>query len=573
MGDVLISQFYIKLDGTDVSTAFMSSLHGIDVDLSLFMPAMATVELMDEELTWVDDARLKVGAEIEISATGTAQVTQQAPPPAVLFKGRISSIEPVYLANALPVVTIRAYDKLHAMHRGTGTKTFLNSTDSDIARKLISEAGLSATVQSTQSVHKHVFRGDLSSYDFLQALARRNGYVTYCDGSRVHWKPATALNFPTVTVRYGEDLIEFRPVLSMSGQVNEVMVQGWDPAAKAAVTATVTAPTFNPTSTGFGSRGPVLARTGYAAAAKLHVSDHLQQQAVAQTLANATFDRLAAADMTAEGTLFGNTAIKPGGKVKVEDVGRRFNGTYMVSRVRHTYSPKGMFETHFWLGGMSSGTVGALLNDDPADIRSRSPIAQGVAVGIVTNNNDQEGDTGRVKVKFPWLSDSDESAWAPVLGIGAGNQRGFYVLPEVNDEVLVAFANGDFNQPYVLGGVWNGKDKPPQPVGQAVSSSGVEVREFKTRVGHVLRFTDKAGSEKIELIDKTKKNSIVIEAAANKITITADGPILVESKQDVKLKGPTVTVEAETKLALKGATVDINGSGSVKISGPMVQIN
>src|SRR5664280_3415392 len=106
----------------------------------------------------------------------------------------------------------------------------------------------------------------------------------------------------------------------------------------------------------------------------------------------------------------------------------------------------------------------------------------GVVVGVVTNNQDPDG-FGRVKVKFPWLSDVDESDWARVAAPMAGNKRGFYFLPEVDDEVLVAFEHGDVRFPYVLGALWNGKDAPPATNGDGKNN----VRVIQSRSGHVIK--------------------------------------------------------------------------------------
>src|SRR5262249_14595935 len=106
----------------------------------------------------------------------------------------------------------------------------------------------------------------------------------------------------------------------------------------------------------------------------------------------------------------------------------------------------------------------------------------GVVPAIVTNNNDPKG-MGRVKVKFPWIDVDLESNWARVAAVGAGNNRGLFWLPEVNDEVLVAFEHGDFNQPYIVGNLWNGKDKTPEAISDAVKNGNVEVRTLKTREG------------------------------------------------------------------------------------------
>ena len=580
--------FYVKIGGTDASTDFHRALQSIEVDLSVYMPGMATLELIDKELSWVDDTNLSAGKEIEIGLKPTSQVGEPLVQSQVVFKGAIASLEPQYHVHGHPcVLVIRAYDKLHQLHRGTGTKTFQTAKDSEIVQKIVQEAGLSGQITATAVQNEHVFRGDLSAYEFVQLLGRRNGFVTYCDGTTVHWKPLKDMNFPALALHYGDNLIEFRPVLSTSGQVDEVTVQGWDPKTKREVTGRSTSIGYRLATAGIlPSGGPALAKSAFSSA-KLHVSDHLTAAPVATGLAKAVFDRMASGDLTAEGTAIGNSKIKPGAKLTVSGVGSRFGGTFVITRARHTYNTYEPFRTHFWLGGMTSGTVGTLLNDDPTDVGSRSRLAQGVVVGIVTNSKDPEN-VGRVKVKFPWLSSDEESTWAPILGIGAGAQRGLFILPEVNDEVLVAFANGDFNQPYVLGGVWNGTDKPPA-ASPLDSNGSVSIRELKTRVGHILRFTDESGKEKIELIDKTAKNSLVIDSSKNSVTVSADGPISIIAKQDIKIEasakveikgtadvkvsGPTVTVEASGKLALKAPAVDISGSGSVKISGPVVQIN
>ena len=143
----------------------------------------------------------------------------------------------------------------------------------------------------------------------------------------------------------------------------------------------------------------------------------------------------------------------------------------------------------------------------------------GVAVGVVTNNQDPDG-LGRVKVRFPWLSDADESQWARIAAPMAGKDRGVYFLPEVDDEVLVAFEHGDPRFPCVIGALWNGKDAPP-----ATNSDGKNnVRVIKSRSGHIIRLNDEDGKEMIEIIDKSEKNSIIF-------AVTPDGKIAYGGKE------------------------------------------
>jgi uncharacterized protein involved in type VI secretion and phage assembly len=194
----------------------------------------------------------------------------------------------------------------------------------------------------------------------------------------------------------------------------------------------------------------------------------------------------------------------------------------------------------------------------------------GVAVGVVTNNQDPDK-LGRVKVRFPWLSDEDESQWARIAAPMAGKERGIYFLPEVDDEVLVAFEHGDIRFPYVVGALWNGKDAPP-----AANDDGKNnIRLIKSRSGHVVKLNDEDGKETIEIIDKSEKNSIVIDTAKNTITITSD--------KDITLKAAngTITLDAQ-KIAVKssadskveaGAGMDVKASGTLNIKGATVNIN
>lgn len=179
----------------------------------------------------------------------------------------------------------------------------------------------------------------------------------------------------------------------------------------------------------------------------------------------------------------------------------------------------------------------------------------GVTTGIVTNNKDEEG-LGRVKVKFPLLSDKDESYWARVLTPMAGKERGIYFLPEVDDEVLVAFDRGDISSPYILGGLWNGEDKPPE-----LNSDGKNNRRIiKSRSGHQIILDDTQGEEKIIVCDHTSHNQIVIDSKNNAIsievekdiTIKAKGQINIESSDgDISIKCKNLAIQTQQNCEIK----------------------
>lgn len=191
---------------------------------------------------------------------------------------------------------------------------------------------------------------------------------------------------------------------------------------------------------------------------------------------------------------------------------------------------------------------------------------RGLAVGIVTNINDPEK-MGRVKVKFPWLDDAAESNWARVTGWYAGASRGTMYIPEIDDEVIVAFDNGDPNHPYVVGAVWNGKHKVPGP-GNADGKN--DHKWFKSRAGHDLEFLDSDGAEKIRLVDCKAKNSFVMDTAADTITTEAQsGSITISACKTIQIDCVDfkITTSKDRGLTVGAShSVKVGASRSVTVS-------
>ena len=194
----------------------------------------------------------------------------------------------------------------------------------------------------------------------------------------------------------------------------------------------------------------------------------------------------------------------------------------------------------------------------------------GVVIGIVTNNKDDEG-LGRVKVRFPWLSNTDDSFWARIATPMAGNNRGAYFLPELDDEVLVAFEHGDVRFPYIVGSLWNGKDQAP-----ANNTDGKNnLRLIRSRSGHVIKLNDEDGKETVEIIDASGKNSIVIDTAHKTITITADADIVLAAAQgSIKLQAKTIEIRAtaDVTIGAKGKT-NVTSIDDMVVKGKTVNIN
>jgi uncharacterized protein involved in type VI secretion and phage assembly len=220
-------------------------------------------------------------------------------------------------------------------------------------------------------------------------------------------------------------------------------------------------------------------------------------------------------------------------------------------------------------------TIIDLLSDNHEEQRKTRRVT-GVAVGIVTSTKDPQG-LGRVKVRFPWLSEAAESDWAKVMSFMAGKDRGGVFIPEVNDEVLVAFEHGDIDFPYVLGGLWNTDQQPPE---QNLDGKN-NVRKIRSRSGHEIVFNDNgvAGQECVEirsssghsiiLSDAPGKEHVLIKDKSGNNLIRMDSvgrSISMESGLKLSIKAQVVEIEAGAAMSLKaGATLSIQG-GLVKIN-------
>jgi uncharacterized protein involved in type VI secretion and phage assembly len=205
----------------------------------------------------------------------------------------------------------------------------------------------------------------------------------------------------------------------------------------------------------------------------------------------------------------------------------------------------------------------------------------------VTNLNDPDN-LGRVKIKFPWLPQAEgqdiESNWARVAMPMAGNNRGFFFMPEVNDEVLVAFEQGDLQHPYIIGALWNGKDAPPE-LSQALSNGVVKQRLIKSKSGHIITLDESDDKPKISIVDKTGSNKIIIDSQNNTITIESKDKISITSTtkdielkasagkvtldaKEIEIKSSTNTkISATAKMEVEGLNLEVKASASAKIDG------
>ena len=193
---------------------------------------------------------------------------------------------------------------------------------------------------------------------------------------------------------------------------------------------------------------------------------------------------------------------------------------------------------------------------------------KGVAVALVTQNRDDEG-LCRVKVRYPWHEKPSESYWARLAMPMAGEGRGMVLIPEVGDEVLVAFEREDLRFPYVLGALWNGKDKPPL----ANDDGKNDKRILKSRKHHYLLFDDGArgvvelAHEKGRKVVLDDNGFMVQDEKGNVVKVDSNsGAMTIEAKGQLNVKAAAITLEAT-------GTLEIKASATLTLRGSLVNIN
>lgn len=561
----LIRQLYAKVAGTQLDTEIMNGLYRVEVESSLHLPSMCVLCLHDPNARWTNADTFALGAELEV---GVAD--EQGRGETRLFIGEIIGLEPDYAEGAVVDLTVRAYDRSHRLHRGVHTRTYQNMTDSDIARAVAQAVGLQADVDATSVSHEHVYQHGQTHMAFLRERARLIGYELNVQDRTLRFKQAQPDGGETIPLEWGVQLKAFRPVLTLGDQVNEVTVKGWDALNKRELVGSAqrgqTAPQIGNRHTG----GQV-AQEALGEAADLVVRANVQSQSEADAIAQALLEEHESVFVEAEGKCQGAPALQAGCIVEISALGQRFNGRYRVTSARHLWSTAQDYVTYFRVTGRRTDTLRELLSDSASSSPARWPLM----TAIVTNNDDPENQ-GRVRCRFPWLDSDLESAWARVVGLGAGGARGVFWLPEVNDEVLVGFEQGDMSRPFVLGGLWSGGEAPPVAASQTVANGSVVQRVLVTRTGHKVLFHDEnpatvtiesAAGHKIVIDDDNSKielttsrgNSLVLDDNGQKVAINSVGALAIEASTNLTVKANgNMNLEASGNMTVKGAIIQLN---------------
>jgi phage protein D/phage baseplate assembly protein gpV len=583
--------FLVEIDGTALPDDISPLLTAAFVDDSQQYPDLFELRFRDPSHLVLTKTGAKVGSAVKISVSTTAS---QGPVP--LMTGEVTALQSEFDAGGTFVV-LRGYDGAHRLFRGRRTEAYTQMTASDIALKVAQRSGLqTGEVSSTTTVYEHVPQAGTSDWDLMQRLAADVGYeVTVREGKFGFGPPTKASGAPAaggaenknpLVLKLGADLLRFRAVVTSAEQVKEVEVRGWDIATKQALTSTkpatttsVVLPDVDP---------PKLAKT-FGDARYVSSDVPHRTQAEVDVAAAALAEAVSGVFAEFEGVARGNPEVRAGAAVTMDGLGSPFDGKYTVTTSRHRLDPTTGYTTAFSVTGVRDRTMlGLASGGGPA-----TTAPAGVVVAVVDDVNDPEK-TGRVRLRFPWLDDNYVSGWARTVQAGAGKDRGALILPEVGDEVLVVFEQGDFRRPYVLGGLYNGVDQPSsQGIPPVDGGKGVvNRRSFVSRNGHRIDFLDEDGkTEGVTVEGGDGKVSLKLDASGTKVTLHSDGTVLIEGKQGITidsssanldLKGGQISIKATQGVTVdggggavkvSGSTLDLKGQATASLSGAIVKIN
>ncbi|MFC4857268.1 VgrG-related protein [Actinophytocola glycyrrhizae] len=580
--------------GTPLPAHLAQRIARIVVDSHRHLPDMLEITFHDRDGTILDEAGIRLGTVLTVSAARA-----QDPTPHTLLVCEVTAIEGVYAESNHTVV--RGYSADHRLMRARRSATFLNATDSDIARRVATGAGLRPeTVDPTPTHHEQVAQVNQTDWEFLRSRATETGFDFGVRDGRFFLDTGGA-PAPPVPLRCPHELRTFLPRVTAGNLAAEAEVRVWDPIAGKVVSATTPTAARSvdlPDTTAASAARPFAAQRQTPSASSPHGPEPVPGHVVTERpVANGAAIHASAAHTAgrvaehwgdtfaeAEGEAKGDPRLRAGTVVEVSGVPKVFCGRWTLTRARHVFDQSDYY-TQIEVSGRHDRSIIGLVTGTRHGERGRFP---GLVCGVVSNIADPLG-KGRVKVDVPLLAPGFQTDWAPVAQFGAGARGGALFGHEVGDEVLVGFECADPRRPYVLGGLVN-DDSGYTLGGPAVrggkTGTALVRRGFVSPSGNRLTFHDDQGAPRAaEIVLGTAKGDValVIDQVAGTITVRCDpengaGAVVVEcgagGSVDVRAgAGGSVTVDGGSRLDLSAQTVRIAATGEVAISGKQIKLN
>ncbi|MEH0577252.1 MULTISPECIES: VgrG-related protein [Streptomyces] len=574
------SVIQVTLGGRPLPVDFAPLLVEGWVDQGLGVPAAFRLTFRDPYRQVLGKLGVKFGTPVVLAPIADGKGASDP-----LLTGEVCGLEADYDGTGTFTV-IRGYDFGHRLMRQRRVAAYRNQSASDIARKLAAQDGVPiGKIQSTKTVYEFISQANVTDWDFLARLADENEMVMSVDakGKFQFLKPDPASGAPPTStpgdkspfvLEAGTDILRLRAAVTAAEQVGTVEARGWDVTTKKKLTATAPAKTNPGISIG---TTPGEAAAKFKAAKLVDAQTPYDRQSEVKFAAEALADDVTGSFAELEVIARGTPKLRPGLPVALADVGDPFEGKYTATSVRHVFGDGKHYEAWVtvsgrqWrsLYGLSSGGGNA----------SNGLNLPGTTNALVTDVQDPLKQ-GRVKLQFPWLDDAYISDWTRVVQWGGKDGGSIFPL-DVGDEVLVAFDRGALDHPYVIGGLYNGKDKPT-PVKDVPLHDGARRRAARHTLSdrdgnRVDLLSQKTGGRKQGVRVTSGDDRLVINLDRTKTEITVDskGTVSITGSRSVSIEaGTDLTLSARRKLTIKsGGLLDIRGTGMVNVKSLTSVVN
>ena len=525
-------------------------------------PASQEFELSNQDL-------LIPGKEIEIKAGYHSDEE-------TIFKGIIIRHN-LKIRSSQSYLIIGCKDKAVKLTVGRKSKYFYESKDNDILEEIIDTYGLDKEIEETNVQHKELVQYNVSDWDFCITRAQANGKVCVIDDGKITIQKPDFVQNEIETVSFGATLLDFDAEIDARNQVSKITSYGWNYANQELLEIEADNPSIN-------LNGNITA-DDLASVINLENLElksgggtpdvELQEWADAKSL----FNKLS--KIRGKVKFQGIPSVKPNTVINLEGVGDRFSGKVYISAVRHQIAEGNwIVDAQFGINPKwFSETVD--INDAPAS--GLVAAVNGLQIGIVTQlENDPDGED-RIMVRLPIVDEESDGIWARVSTLDAGDNRGSFFRPEIGDEVIVGFINGNPRDAIVLG-MMNSSAKP-SPI---TASDDNHEKGFVTRSEMKFIFDDDKKSvvletpagkkitidEDLGIIQLEDENSNIVTLDDSGITMESAGDISITSTGDVKIEGLNVEIAATANFKAEGsAGAEVSTSATAVLKGSLVQIN
>ncbi|MGW4215867.1 VgrG-related protein [Streptomyces bacillaris] len=546
------------------------------VDENIGLPDTAVLTYRDPDHDLLSESGITLGTPLRISVVTVQDRSRER-----LFTGEVTAIELDHDTTGTFTV-IRAFSRAHRLQRGRKVVAYRNMKTADIVRKVAAGAGLTCgKVEAAPITYKQLTQPNVSDWEFLQHLAAESGAQVRVDDQGVlqftRPKPASSAPSPDtraakhpMVLEYGDNLLALRAVVTGSDGAGDVEVRGWNVDTKTRLVAreqSVRSRTVTP------GMSPSVAAGAFGASARMTVADTpYRTQAETTAVAGAVSAQVSSGFGEIEAVAFGNPQLRAGEPVALGNVGPAFSGRYTATAAHHVLEPDGGYRTTVIVSASPDRSLAGLTGGGAP---ARGPRIPGLAIGVVTDIREGKGQRGWVRLKFPWLDDTYVTDWVRTVQWG-GNGGGGVFSPEVNDEVLVGFEQGLLDSPYVLGGLYNGVDRPSEHDVPLVdkTSGKVNRRSLVSRSGNRLELLDTPrGPSGVRLASGNKRLEVVLDERRNEIALTVHAPGSKRPQSSVTLSSSGITLDAGTgNVEVKGRSVTINGKTGVTVDGGLLAV-